>query len=86
MFRVIKAFSDLQNRSYIYRVGDVYPVAGYTPTQERIEELLGDKNALNQPLIVEEKEEVEVELKEEPKPVVDEPKEEKPKAKKKKKE
>lgn len=79
MFKVIKAFSDLKNKSYVYKVGDVYPVPGYTPTQERIDELSSDKNALKQPLIVEVKEKVEVEPKEEPQEKV-------VKAKKKKKE
>lgn len=44
MYKVIKSFIDLQDERYLYKVGDVYPREGYTPTDERIEELSSDKN------------------------------------------
>lgn len=44
MYKVIKSFIDLKDERYLYKVGDVYPREGYTPTDERIEELSSDKN------------------------------------------
>lgn len=59
MYRVIKAFFDLKDDDHSYRVGDVYPRAGVTPSAKRIEELSGTKNRQKTPLIVEEVEKVE---------------------------
>ena len=59
MYRVIKAFFDLKDNNHSYRVGDVYPRAGFTPSAKRIEELSGTKNRQKTPLIVEEVEKVE---------------------------
>lgn len=59
MYRVIKAFFDLKDSDHSYRVGDVYPRAGLTPSAKRIEELSGTKNRQKTPLIVEEVEKVE---------------------------
>lgn len=44
MYKVIRSFIDLKDERYLYKVGDVYPREGYTPTDERIEELSSDKN------------------------------------------
>ena len=52
MYRVIKAFFDLKDNDHSYRVGDVYPRAGFTPSAKRIEELSGAKNRQKTPLIV----------------------------------
>lgn len=51
MYKVVKKFADLQDERYLYKVGDVYPRDGYTPTDERIEELSSSKNKQNTPLI-----------------------------------
>lgn len=59
MYRVIQAFFDLKDNNYSYRVGDVYPRAGFTPSAKRIEELSGTKNRQKTPLIVEEVEKAE---------------------------
>ena len=57
MYKVIKAFTDLQDNRYGYKVGDVYPREGYEPSAERIAELSGSNNLQRKPLIqlVEEK-------------------------------
>lgn len=51
MFTVLSEFADLQDGNHIYRVGDVYPREGYTPTAERVDELSTGKNLLHEPLI-----------------------------------
>lgn len=51
MCKVIKKFTDLQDGNHVYNVGDVYPREGYTPSEERIEELASDKNRQGVPLI-----------------------------------
>lgn len=44
MYKVIKRFKDLKNNNHIYKVGDMYPIKGYEPTDERIAELSTKKN------------------------------------------
>lgn len=44
MYKAIEYFTDLQDNCYEYKVGDTYPREGYTPSEERIEELASDKN------------------------------------------
>lgn len=51
MMTVIKKFTDLQDDNHVYNAGDVYPREGYTPSEERIEELASDKNKQGTPLI-----------------------------------
>lgn len=51
MYKVLEYFTDLQDKSYAYNVGDVYPHKGYTPSDERIEELATDKNVRKRPVI-----------------------------------
>lgn len=58
MYKVIVKFADAQDFHNIYEVDDVYPREGYTPSPERIEELMSNKNRLRTPLIVEVKESV----------------------------
>ena len=53
MYRVIKAFVDLQDNNYKYDVGDTYPRKGLNVLQSRINELAGDKNKQKTPLIEE---------------------------------
>lgn len=55
MYKVIKAFYDLQDNEFEYNVGDKYPRGGYEPTKARIVELSGVDNMQNEPLIVETK-------------------------------
>lgn len=50
-YRVIKLFTDLQDNSYKYEVGDRYPHLGYEPTAQRIAELSGSQNKQRTPLI-----------------------------------
>ncbi len=50
-YTVIKHFTDLQDGKYKYSDGDIYPREGYTPSEERIAELAGDKNRQGRPLI-----------------------------------
>lgn len=52
MYRVIKAFTDLQ-ASHVYSVGDTFPYNCIEVDAERIAELASDKNRLGVPLIEE---------------------------------
>lgn len=52
MYRVIKAFADLQHH-HAYSVGDTFPHSGVEIDAERIAELASDKNRLGVPLIEE---------------------------------
>lgn len=51
MYKVIKAFVDLQDCNFPYKVGDVFPRNGKTVTKERLAELAGSDNKQGQPLI-----------------------------------
>lgn len=51
MYKVIKAFTDLQDDNYKYEVGGVYPRTGYTPDEERVSELSSSSNRQGVPLI-----------------------------------
>lgn len=59
MYRVIKAFVDLQDNNYKYDVGDTYPRKGLNVLQSRINELASDNNLQKTPLIEEIPEKVE---------------------------
>ena len=59
MYRVIKAFVDLQDNNYKYDVGDTYPRKGLNVLQSRINELASNKNLQKTPLIEEIPEKVE---------------------------
>ena len=50
-YEVLEYFTDLQDGNYEYKVGDVYPHAGYTPTEKRINDLASDNNVRNHPII-----------------------------------
>ena len=69
MYRVIKAFVDLQDNNYKYDVGDTYPRKGLNVLQSRINELASDKNLQKTPLIEEIPENVEEPKKEKKKSV-----------------
>lgn len=51
MYKVIKAFVDLQDCNFPYKVGDVFPRNGKTVTEERLAELAGKENKQGEPLI-----------------------------------
>ena len=53
MYRVIKAFRDLQDNNRLYSVGDTFPHNGVEVDAERIAELASDKNLQGVPLIEE---------------------------------
>lgn len=53
MYRVIKAFTDMQDNNFAYQVGDEYPRKGMSVLQSRINELAGSKNRQGVPLIEE---------------------------------
>lgn len=86
MYRVIKAFFDMQDGETFYEVGEIWPKTGHNPTELRIQGLLSKNNGLRTPLIEEiepeRAEPVKEETKEEPE-VKEEAKEEKKPAKKK---
>lgn len=50
-YKVIIAFADLQDCNHIYSDGDEYPRKGYSPSKDRINELLTGKNRIQKPLI-----------------------------------
>lgn len=52
-YKVIHAFTDLQDSRTVYNVGDEYPRKGVHPSEERISELSGKKNRQGIPLIKE---------------------------------
>ena len=51
MYKVIKAFLDLQDDSRLYNEGDSYPREGLKPSPDRIKELSGNENKIGEPLI-----------------------------------
>lgn len=51
MYTVLEYFTDLQDNSYVYKAGDVYPRKGYTPDEARIKELSGKNNLRKRPVI-----------------------------------
>ena len=53
MYRVIKMFTDLQDKGYRYHVGDTYPRKGLTADKKRIEQLSSAKNRQKTALIEE---------------------------------
>lgn len=50
-FKVIKAFTDLDDDKHVYQKDDAYPREGYEPTQERIDSLANGYNKRNEALI-----------------------------------
>ena len=53
MYRVIKAFTDMQDGNFAYQVGNEYPRKGMSVLQSRINELASNKNRQGVPLIEE---------------------------------
>ena len=52
-YEVIKYFTDLQDNSHPYNVGDIFPRQGKAVTEARIAELSGSNNKQHTPLIKE---------------------------------
>ena len=76
MLRALREFSDMQDNSFHYNAGDIFPREGVEVSPERIKELLSADNKLGEPVIEEIKQ-----AKAEPAPV-ETPEEEQPKPKK----
>jgi len=53
MYKVLYAFTDLQDGNTIYHSGEIYPRKGASVTDERIAELATSANKLGYPLIAE---------------------------------
>lgn len=53
MYKVIKAFHDMQDNNYFYDEGKEYPRKGVNVLPSRLKELAGSKNRMGEPLIVE---------------------------------
>lgn len=51
MYKVIHFFTDLQDNSHPYNVGETFPRDGVSVTVERLEELSGKNNLQGKPLI-----------------------------------
>lgn len=51
MYRTIRYFKDLEDNGYVYHTGDVFPRDGAKVSDERIAELMSDKNKRHTPLI-----------------------------------
>lgn len=53
MYKVIKYFTDLQDKNHPYNVGDIFPRADLEVSAERLAELSGKDNKQGEPLIAE---------------------------------
>ena len=51
MYRVIKAFADLQDKEHVYHTGDLFPRDGKIVSADRINELATARNKRGMPLI-----------------------------------
>lgn len=51
MYKTIRYFKDLEDNGYVYHTGDVFPRDGANVSDERIAELMSDKNKRHTPLI-----------------------------------
>ena len=60
MYRVIRYFTDLQDKDHPYNAGDTYPRDGIKVSDARLKELSGPDNKQGVPLIEEVKEETTV--------------------------
>lgn len=50
-YKVIHYFTDLQDKGHPYNVGDIFPRAGLSVSEERLKELSGSNNRQKKPLI-----------------------------------
>lgn len=67
MYRVIKAFTDLQDNNHKYHTGDTFPRDGVKVSKSRLEELSSNRNRRHEPMIEEVAEEEKAKPKAEPK-------------------
>ena len=51
MYKVLKAFTDLQDNNRVYHTGEIYPAKGVKVSDARIKELSGSENKIGCPLI-----------------------------------
>ena len=51
MYKVIKAFEDLQDNRHVYEAGNPFPRKGVNVSEERLAELAGNTNRRGEPLI-----------------------------------
>lgn len=51
MYKVIKAFGDIEDNYYMYREGDTYPRKGKEVEEERCKSLASSSNLMGEPLI-----------------------------------
>ena len=66
MYKVIKYFTDLQDKEHPYNSGDTFPRDGIQVSAERLKELSGKDNKQGTPLIEEVKEGVSAKKEEAP--------------------
>ena len=52
-YKVIHAFADLKDRNHKYETGDQFPRPGFKVSEERLAELMSNKNKIGVPLIKE---------------------------------
>lgn len=50
-YKVIEAFTDLEDSNHVYKPGDVFPRAGVTASEDRIASLASKKNKGKRPFI-----------------------------------
>ena len=74
MYKVITAFSDLQDNNHSYSVGDTYPRNGVVVSEKRLAELASANNRRKTPMIEKVDEKKPVEKKAEDKKPEDKPK------------
>lgn len=66
-YRVIKAFTDLQDNNHRYHTGEIFPRDGVKVSESRLKELSSNRNRRHEPMIEEVAEEEKAEPKSEPK-------------------
>ncbi len=66
-YRVIKAFTDLQDNNHKYHTGEIFPRDGVKASESRLKELSSNRNRRHEPMIEEVAEEEKAETKSEPK-------------------
>ena len=69
-YKVIYPFADLHDKKHKYETGDTFPRQGLEVSEDRIEELMGNKNKIRKPLIepiIEENKNISEDIQEKPK-------------------
>lgn len=60
IYKVIYGFTDLVDDGYVYNAGDTYPRAEYSPPEDRVLELISNRNRQKKPLIEQIQEKTEI--------------------------